>query len=131
MFGIPLDKAVAQVGMGRTLFKKVCRREGIERWPYGYGCNNSQQPGAEGSRWQPVQPEWEQQHEQHEQQADELEDEVEWPQGLEVDFDQSNMAYFRRQIAPVSSPAPSAAPRARLTIAAFDRRLDIASYTEA
>eukprot|EP01045_Picozoa_sp_COSAG04_P000297 COSAG04_NODE_6_length_47123_cov_87.347482_20_plen_422_part_00 len=87
MFGMPLDKAAAQMGMGRTLFKKVCRREGIERWPYGYGYNNSQQAGAEGSRSHKVQREWEQ---QHEQQADELEDEVEWPQGLEVDFDQSD-----------------------------------------
>ena len=87
MFGMPLDKAAAQMGMGRTLFKKVCRREGIERWPYGYGYNNSQQAGAEGSRSHPVQPEREQ---EHEQQADELEDEVEWPQGLEVDFDQSD-----------------------------------------
>ena len=84
MFGMPLDKAAAQVGMGRTLFKKVCRREGIERWPYGYGYNDSRQADAEGSRSHPAQPE------QHEQQADELEDEVEWPQGLEVDFDESD-----------------------------------------
>ena len=121
MFGIPLDKAAAQVGMGRTLFKKVCRREGIERWPYGYGCNNSQQPGAEGSRWQPVQPEWEQ---QHEQQADELEDEVEWPQGLEVDFDQSNgwrpppiteAAAAPAGPPPQSRPEPRPKPKAKAT----------------
>ena len=49
MFGMPLDKAAAQMGMGRTLFKKVCRREGIERWPYGYGYNNSQPPASVGA----------------------------------------------------------------------------------
>ena len=33
LFGFSLSEAAQRAGLGRTLFKKVCRREGIEHWP--------------------------------------------------------------------------------------------------
>ena len=33
LFHLPLQEAATHVGIGRTLFKRVCRREGIRQWP--------------------------------------------------------------------------------------------------
>lgn len=33
LFGQTLDDAARSVGLGRTLFKKVCRRVGVDKWP--------------------------------------------------------------------------------------------------
>lgn len=52
MFGLSLSRAATAMGVGRTLFKKVCRRNGIAHWPSfdASGCQLViQRPSASSS----------------------------------------------------------------------------------
>ena len=44
LFGMSLNVAAQRVGLSRTAFKKVCRREGIDRWPSPHSLQRAPKP---------------------------------------------------------------------------------------